>query len=48
MRRGYDGVEGSIGRSYDEVEGVTVSVSRSFTMLSEIATGKMIKKNWIV
>ena len=40
MRRDYDGFEGCIGRSYDEIEGVTVSVSRNFTMLSEITTGK--------
>ena len=26
MRRGYDMVEGSIGRSYDEIKGVTMSV----------------------
>ena len=44
MRRGYDGVEGSIGRSYDEIEGVTVTVSRNFNMLSEITTGKEVKK----
>ena len=35
IRRGYDRVKGSIGRSYDEVEGVTVSVSRNFNVLSE-------------
>ena len=29
MRRCYDGVKDSIGRSYDEIEGVTVSVSRN-------------------
>ena len=40
MRRGYDGVEGSIGRSYDEIEGVTMTVSGNFNMLSEITTGK--------
>ena len=44
MRRGYDRVEGSIGRSYDDIEGVTMSVSRNFNMLSEITTGKEIKK----
>ena len=31
MRRGYDRVEGSIGRSYDEIKGVTMSVSMNFT-----------------
>ena len=40
MGRGYDGVEGSIGRSYDEIEGVTMTVSDNFNMLSEITTGK--------
>ena len=44
MRRGYDRVKGSIGRSYDEIEGVTVSVSRNFNVLSEITTGKEVKK----
>ena len=29
MRRGYDGVKGSICRSYDEIEGVIVSMSRN-------------------
>ena len=43
MRRGYDRVEGSIGRSY-EMKGVTMSVSRNFYMLSEITTGKKIEK----
>ena len=43
MRRGYDRVEGSIGRSYDEITGVTMSVSRNFHMLSEITTGKVEK-----
>ena len=47
MRRGYDRVDGSIGRSYDEIKGVTMSVSSNFHMLSEITTGKKIK-NWIV
>ena len=41
MRRGYDRVEGNIGRSYDEIKGVTMSVSRNFHMLSEIQTGKV-------
>ena len=44
MRRGYDRVKGSIGRSYDEIEGVTVSVSRNFDVLSENTTGKKLKK----
>ena len=39
MRRGYDRVEGSIGRSYNKIEGVTMSVSGNFHMLSEITTG---------
>ena len=47
MRRGYDGVEGSIGRSYNEIEGVTMTVSGKLNMLSEITTGKKVK-NWIV
>ena len=44
MRRCYDRVEGSIGRSYDEIKGVTMSVSRNFHMLSEITTGKKVEK----
>ena len=44
MRRGYDRVEGSISRSYDEIKGVTMSVSRNFHMLSEISTGKKVEK----
>ena len=44
MRRVYDGLEGSIGKSYDEIEGVTMTTSGNFTMLSEITTGKDIKK----
>ena len=42
MRRGYDRVEGSIGRSYDEIKDVTMSVNRNF--LSEITTGKKVDK----
>ena len=42
MRRGYNRVEGSIGRSYNEIKGVTMSVSRNFHMLSEITTGKKV------
>ena len=44
MRRGYDRVEGSIGRSYDEMKGMIMSVSRDFQMLGKIATGKKVKK----
>ena len=47
MRRDHDRVEGSIGRSFDEIKGVTMSMSRNFHMLSEITTGKMVE-NWIV
>ena len=36
MRRGCDGVEGSIGRSYDESEGVTMTANENVSMLSEI------------
>ena len=43
MRRGYDGVEGSIGRSYDEIKDVTMTVSGNFNMLIEITTGKKLK-----
>ena len=43
MRRGYDRVEGSIDRSYDEIKGVTMSVSRDFHMLGKITTGKVEK-----
>ena len=31
-------------RSYNEIEGVTVSMSRNFNMLSEIITGKEVKR----
>ena len=44
VRRGYDRVEGSIGRSYDEIKGGTMSVSRDFYMLGKITTGKKVKK----
>ena len=44
VRRDYDGVEGSIGRSYDEIKGGTISVSRNFHILSEITTGKKVEK----
>ena len=43
MRRGCDRVEGSIGRSYDEIKGVTMSVSRDFNMLGKITTGKKVE-----
>ena len=36
MRGSYDRVEGSIGRSYDEIKGVTMSMSRNFHMLGNI------------
>ena len=44
MRRGYDRVESSIGMSYDEIKGVTMSVSRDFDMLGKITTGEKVKK----
>ena len=44
MRRGYDTVEDSIGRSHDEIKGVTMSVSRNFHMLREITAGKKVEK----
>ena len=44
MRGGYDRVEGSIGRSYDEVKGVTMSMSRDFDMLGKITTDKKVEK----
>ena len=31
MRRGFDRVEGSIGRSYEEIKDVTMSVSRFYS-----------------
>ena len=45
MRKGYDRVKGSIGRSYDEIKGVTVSVSRDFHMLGKITTGKKVENS---
>ena len=33
-----------MGRSYDEIKGVTMSVNRNFNMLSEITTGKKVEK----
>ena len=48
MRRGYDRVESSVGMSYDEIQGVTMSVSRDFHMLGKITTGKKVEKlNWL-
>ena len=44
MRGGYDRVEGSIGRSYDEIKGVTMSMSRNFHMLGKITIGEKIEK----
>ena len=43
MRGGYDRVEGSICKSYDEIKGVTMSMSRDFYMLGKITTGKVEK-----
>ena len=37
-------VEGSFGRSYDEIKGATMSVSMNFHVLSEITTGKKVEK----
>ena len=44
MRRGYDRVACSIDRNYDEIKGLTMSVSRNFHMLSEITTGQKVEK----
>ena len=44
MREGYDRVEGSIGRSYDEIKGVIMSMSGDLYMLSKITTGKTVDK----
>ena len=44
MRGGYDGVEGSIGRSYDEIKGVTMSMSRNFHTLGKITIGEKVEK----
>ena len=41
VRRGYDRVVGSIGRSYDEIKGVTISVSRDFHMQGKITRSKI-------
>ena len=44
MWGGCDRVEGSIGKSYDEIKGVTMSMSRDFYMLGKITTGKKVEK----
>ena len=44
MKRGYDRVEGSIGRSSDKIKGVTMSMSRDFHMLGKITTCKKVEK----
>ena len=44
VRRGYDRVEGGIGRSYDDIKGVTMFVSRNFQMLGKITTGMKVDK----
>ena len=44
MRRGYDRVGGSIGRSYDEIKGGIISVNRDFHMLGKITNGKKVDK----
>ena len=44
MKRGYHRVESSIGMSYDEIKGVTMSVSRDFHMLGKITTGNKVEK----
>ena len=43
MRGCYDRVEG-IGRSYDEIKGVTMSMSWNFHMLCKITTGEKVEK----
>ena len=47
VRRGSHRVEGCIGRSYDEIKGVTLFVSRNFHILSQITTARKVE-NWIV
>ena len=44
MRIGYNRLKNCIGRSCDEIEGVTMSVSRNLNMLNEITTGKEVQK----
>ena len=43
MRRDYDRIECSIGRSYDEIKGVTMSVSRDFHILGKITTDQKVE-----
>ena len=43
IRRGYDRVKGNVGKSYNEIEDVTVSVSGNFNMLCEITNGRDVK-----
>ena len=43
-RRGYDRVKSGTEKSYDKIEGVNMSVNRNFNTLSEITTGKDVKK----
>ena len=44
MRRGYDRIEGSIGRSCDEIKRVTMSMSMNFLMLGKITIGEKVEK----
>ena len=44
MRSGYDRVEGTIGRRYDEIKGVGTVVSRDFHMLGKITTDSKVEK----
>ena len=44
MRGGYDRVEGSIARSYYEIKGVTISMSRYFHILGKITIGEKVEK----
>ena len=44
VRGGYDMVDGSIVKSYDEIKGVIMSMSRDFYMLGKITTGKKVEK----
>ena len=43
MRKGYDRVEGGIGMNYDEINVVTMSVSRDFHMLRKITSDKKVE-----
>ena len=44
VTRSYDSVEGSIGRRYAEIKGVTMSVCKDFHMLGKITTGQKVKQ----